>query len=299
MSTQKSLADNHEHSGPGSELYEPYSYLELDLSIDQDIATDFTCWSLEAEHGDLGLDTDNDNKPPLSALGRVLVNRGGPGVIRDLVESIANDAMNNLTFAKLRLDTIRAAQSVDTVLRVGDRLPANRIAMFGAAIKRIAAQPQQQSRLGLTAISAAANHFNGKPFRELERELQRVVPRSGGDHGGGGSRRYTVQEVLKAAGGFLMLDNSTDQVVAPYHESFFLYVMEKYDELLVWTHGDLRYAMPPRSKTMAQLGAQNHVRRAPKGRGAAAARKDFKGMAPRVPLDFNKMKLRRQGTSIF
>lgn len=225
----------------------------------------------------------------------MLVNRGGPGVIRDLVESIANDAMNNLTFAKLRLDTIRAAQSIDTVLRVGDRLPANRIAMFSAAIKRIAAQPQPQSRLGLTAISAAANHFNGKPFRELERELRRVVPRSGGDHSG--SRHYTVQEVLKAAGGFLMLDNSTDQVVAPYHESFFLYVMEKYDELLVWTHGDLRYAMPPRSKTMAQLGAQNHVKRAPKGRGAA--RKDFKDVAPRVPLDFNKMKLRRQGTSIF
>ncbi|KKY20341.1 putative tol protein [Diplodia seriata] len=224
--------------GPGSDFFEPYSHLELDLSMSLDLAVEFASWSLEAEHGDLGLDTDNDNKPPHSALGRTLVHRGGARAIQSLVNSIANDAFNNLTFIKLRLDAIRTATSIDAVLSVGDRLPANRVAMFDAAIERIAAQAQPQSRLGLAAISAAANRYNGRPFGELERELHRVVPRSGGAQGPRG--RYSVAEVLKATAGFLTVDNTEDQVVAPYHESFFLYVTEGYNELLVWTRGDLR-----------------------------------------------------------
>ncbi|KAL1645002.1 hypothetical protein SLS58_004073 [Diplodia intermedia] len=225
-------------SGPGSDFFEPYSHLELDLSMSLDLAVEFACWSLEAEHGDLGLDTDNDDKPPHSALGRTLVHRGGARAIQSLVNSIANDAFNNLTFIKLRLDAIRTATSVDAVLSVGDRLPGNRVAMFDAAIGRIAAQAQPQSRLGLAAISAAANRYHGRPFGELERELHRVVPRSGGAQGPRG--RYSVAEVLKATAGFLTVDNTEDQVVAPYHESFFLYVTEGYNELLVWTRGDLR-----------------------------------------------------------
>ncbi|OJD30377.1 heterokaryon incompatibility protein [Diplodia corticola] len=266
-----------------AELYEPYSHLEVDLSITGELAAEFASWSLEAEHGDLGLDTSNENKPPRSALGRTLVNRGGPKVIQSLVNSIANDAFNNISFIKLRLDAIRTAHSVDAVLTVGDRLPGNRVAMFDAAIKRIAGQAQPQSRLGLTAISAAANHYNGRPFRDLERELHRVVPRDGAR----GSQPYSVQEVLKATAGFLTVDNSEDQLVLPYHESFFLYVTENYNELLVWTRGDLRYAMPPRSKTMAQMGARDEGKRAPpKGR-----------VAPRVQLGHGKMKLARQGTT--
>ncbi|KAL0261362.1 hypothetical protein SLS55_002792 [Diplodia seriata] len=282
-------------SGPGSDFFEPYSHLELDLSMSLDLAVEFASWSLEAEHGDLGLDTDNDNKPPHSALGRTLVHRGGARAIQSLVNSIANDAFNNLTFIKLRLDAIRTATSIDAVLSVGDRLPANRVAMFDAAIERIAAQAQPQSRLGLAAISAAANRYNGRPFGELERELHRVVPRSGGAQGPRG--RYSVAEVLKATAGFLTVDNTEDQVVAPYHESFFLYVTEGYNELLVWTRGDLRYAMPPRSKTMAQMGARNKGEKGGPKRRVAGLR----GLreVPRVQLEHSKTKLARQGTSIF
>lgn len=205
----------------------------------------YVAWDLEREHGDLGLGSSNDTKPPLSLLGTVLRQRHG-GPAQTLLDSIANRAFGNIALTKLRLDLVHSAQSLEAVEVVGDRLPGKLVALFDAGIRGLEGQSPSQRDLGLIAIAAAARKFNGEPFATLKSWLQDPLSKPSSVDGPPRSR----EDVLQAVRGFLVADPYLDREIKAYHPSFQIYASERYNESLFWAHSQLRNNHITRSSTL-------------------------------------------------
>ena len=185
-------------------------------------------------------------KPPLSSRGKELRQRHGDDAQRHL-ESIVFKAFGNVGIAKLRLDLVHSAQSLEAVEVVSDRLPGNIIALFDAGIQRLEKQPDAQRELGLCAIAAAVHSYEGVPFATLERWVHEATSKSGAVK----IPPHTLEDVLQAAQGFLVVSSEVDRVIRHYHDSFYLYASEDYNESLLWARSQLRFDRLARSFTLA------------------------------------------------
>lgn len=236
-----------QNCGDASGFTEPYEYIDFEVGgIPTESIRKFVAWDLEKEHGDLGLQSLNDTKPPLSSLGKELRQRHGDGAQRHL-HSIELKAFGNIGIAKLRLDLVHSAQCLEAVEVVSDRLPGNIIALFDAGIQRLEKQPDAQRELGLCAIAAAVHSYEGVPFATLERWVHEATSKSGAVK----IPPHTLEDVLQAAQGFLVVNSDVDRVVRHYHDSFYLYASEDYNESLLWARSQLRFNGLARSFTLA------------------------------------------------
>ncbi|OCK96347.1 uncharacterized protein K441DRAFT_694885 [Cenococcum geophilum 1.58] len=230
-----------------SGFVEPYEYIDFEVGwIPTESIQKFVAWDLEKEHGDLGLQSLNDTKPPLSSRGKELRQRHGGDAQRHL-ESIVFKAFGNVGIAKLRLDLVHSTQSLEAVEIVRDRLPGNIIALFDAGIQRLEKQPDAQRELGLCAIAAAVHSYEGVPFATLERWVHEATSKSGAVK----IPPHTLEDVLQAAQGFLVVSSEVDRVIQYYHNDFYLYASEDYNESLLWARSQLRFDRLARSFTLA------------------------------------------------
>ncbi|KAK2049365.1 hypothetical protein LZ31DRAFT_627677 [Colletotrichum somersetense] len=247
----------------------PYNYVELDLSVDQQSFERFIDRDLEIEHGDLGLYSTNEDKPPHSDLGRDLVKARNHDALTILRRRIAHQSGANISLALLHLSNVHQLRSVDSILSpLPDVLPANIVAFFHAGMRRIEKQSRSQRDLGLKAIAAAAycDYRRGINYEVLDRLLQtptktlaRHQPTSAQSEpvvstiAGTGTRRspllipshHRLDEMLHAACGFLVVDNPVDDLhlatIRTYCEEFHVYAREKYSESLLWAHSELDF----------------------------------------------------------
>ncbi|KAK2027059.1 hypothetical protein LX32DRAFT_621504 [Colletotrichum zoysiae] len=247
----------------------PYNYVELDLSFNQQSFERFIDRDLEIEHGDLGLYSTNEDKPPHSDLGRDLVMARNHDALTILRRRIAHQSGANISLALLHLSNVHRLRSVDSILSPPpDVLPANIVAFFHAGMRRIGKQSRSQRDLGLKAIAAAAHcgYRRGIKYDVLDRLLQtptktlaRHQPTSAQSGpvvstiAGTETRRsplvipshHRLDEILHAACGFLVVDNPVDALhlatIRTYCEEFHVYAREKYSESLLWAHSELDF----------------------------------------------------------
>jgi hypothetical protein len=219
---------------------------------------DFVRRTIQREHGNLeilplsGDATPSDTWPISSALGRKLKtsDRG-----KSLITDTERRAEGNLAWARLRLDDICKAETLEDTLLRTDRLPRNLVALFDAGIWQIVRQREEVANLGLKAILLAS--LGLKAFPPITEEDQENSPDELGleDDANEGVpfndvrtwiytygrkvnyKLVTLKEVLHAARGFLKVEtevNPGDHIrLAVYHRDFGLYVRERYNATLI------------------------------------------------------------------
>ncbi|KAF2761057.1 hypothetical protein EJ05DRAFT_473619 [Pseudovirgaria hyperparasitica] len=230
----------------GGLLFEPSERLEIDFAVSDRSMRSFVSWDLEREHGDINLKSANDRKPPLSALGRSL--RDKPNATEELIEKIVERASGNITIAKLDLDSLANVQSVEAAISsfAGDRLSNNILALFDDVLERIKHLTEHERHITLASILSAVHEDHGARFQDIEKWIRESRLESDAQ----GHARLTVEEILRAARGFLGLSNCKDQLIYPYHEMLKLYADEHYDEALFWEHAHMRFGRMKRSETV-------------------------------------------------
>ncbi len=212
---------------------------------ESDELEDFVAYSLEKEHGDLGLGSPCPQKPPLSTLGRALTRSPqGTRAARNLADAIADRAENNIALALARLEMAHAAPTLEASRTVSDRLPPTITALFDAGMVRVEAQPAGRRELGLRAIAAVA-HFRSKPvrFADLERWLAEAELRApaAASH----IPHRSLEEVLHAANGFLVITSEygeAERYLKTYHTDFYVYASQGYRPSLAWATAELTFS---------------------------------------------------------
>jgi hypothetical protein len=200
--------------------------------------------TLQQEHGSLSTpaltpapfqsSTESDTYPPSSELGlALLATDQGKSLINDTVTR----AEGNLAWAKLRLDDLCKAESIDDTLLRTDRLPRNLVAMFDAGISLIEEEHEDVVRIGLRSILLAAedevtvedaniDEYPGIPFSSLANILCDVDDE-------GSPFPPMLMEVLHATRGFLKTyPLNEEMMITVYHKDFGLYVRERYNKIL-------------------------------------------------------------------
>ncbi|KDN70109.1 hypothetical protein CSUB01_11924 [Colletotrichum sublineola] len=252
------------------DFIQPYDYVELNLNVDQQSFERFIDWNLEMEHGDLGLCSTNEIKPPNSGLGRELIKARNHDALFILRKKIAHKSGANVSLVLLRLSNVHQLQSVDSILSpMPDTLPTNTVAFFHAGMQRIEEQSLSERDLGFKAIAAVAHYGyrGGVTYEALHRLLQtptktlaRHQPISAqyesvsSTAAGAETRRSPLaipvshrclDEMLHAACGFLVTDTSVDNLhlatIRTYCKEFHVYARENYNESLFWAHTQLRF----------------------------------------------------------
>lgn len=260
-------------SGESADFVQPFDHVEIKVDLNTRSVGRFIDWDLEAEHGDLGLgnndgedDDDPDGKPPKSAFGRQLSDPQNLEALDTLREQLRYHAQGNVSIARLRLDNVHQAQSIDAITSAwADTLPANIVAFFDAGIRRIEDQPPARRDLGLKAIAAVAHYHyadGGLAYAALDRILRRASARGHATrtqsapvvstttkrmHGSNTAvdvvhvPHRSLEEMLHAACGFLTVETLEHRPLRAYCESFHTYARENYNESLVWAHAQLDF----------------------------------------------------------
>jgi hypothetical protein len=206
----------------------PFDYAELDLGEilrkewEEDVA-DFGIWTIQIEHGNICpqkshvLWTDHD-WPPLTPIGETL------SAHMEFIDHTMIQAAGNLTLAKLRLEEICEADTLEATESVQDRLPSKIVSLFNTGIQGVKGQAEDIATLGMSAIKLATEEPHGISFAQLQKALHASDART--ELGS-----FNVQEVLHAAKGYLNVTWLEDgQHVKAYHIDFFLYASERYNE---------------------------------------------------------------------
>jgi len=223
---------------------------------------DFVAWDLEREHGDVGLESGSKTKPPLSTLGMSFLEGETGATANDWVNRIVDEAHGSVALAKLGLDRVHRAASVDAIeFTPPDRLPRNVQAMFEESIQAIQAQPTAQRDLALKAIAAVAKDgldYIGTPVSLVEKALRERPHASEQTH----VPPRSVEDLLQAARGFLRLEPpwefETEYQIAVYNFPFALYAVDGYNDELVWANAQLRTSNIPRSFTRKLTENEGH-----------------------------------------
>jgi len=220
-------------------LSQPFDHVDLDISLpSEEQVRKFVAWALEHEHGDLGLDSDAAEKPPLSLLGRRLRD-GGQGAAEGLVAHITSQAENNIALARARLELVHAVEDVAAAGVVRDRLPPNVSGLFDAILACVEAQPPSQRELGLKAIAAVGHddHVTVEAGALME-WLDRAAAWAGTIE----TPHRSLEDVLDAARGCLITTvpmGEQERFVLPFHDDFRTYINEGYRESLIWATAEL------------------------------------------------------------
>jgi hypothetical protein len=236
-------------------LTSPLKHIEAPLDqIPDDVMKDFIKRTIQREHGDLEGQTSNvgassSEWPPPSTLGRALIesDRG-----KSLIHDTETRAEGNLAWARLRLDDICKAETIEDTMLRKDRLPRNLVSLFDAGVREVESQQREVASLGLKAILLASlgsqafpsirkyipeellneeafdknEEMQGVPFVAIRNWIydHKVNPYPD---------LVTIKEVLHAAMGFLKVDPDDDDRISVYHKDFGLYVCERYNTKLV------------------------------------------------------------------
>ncbi|KAK2028801.1 hypothetical protein LX32DRAFT_618426 [Colletotrichum zoysiae] len=271
--------------GAAAEFVQPFDHVELEVDSATQPVARFIDWDLEMEHGELGLGSENPDKPPPSALGRRLIDPRNQEALARLRDRVGSQAEGNISLARLRLDNVHQTQSVGALFARFDVLPANIVDFFDVGIGRIEAQPPSQRDLGLKVIAAVA-HYDFTLGIEYE-HLQGIIRRSTKTPARAHAKRTTstptvstrrrrgsstpapetsshvahrsLEEMLHAARGFLTFRNEKSRPLVAFCESFHTYAREHYNESLVWAHAQLDFGG---EKGLAGIGdkAMRHSR---------------------------------------
>lgn len=206
-------------SDSAENLVEPYDHVNVPIAVPETSMKKFIAWDLEREHGDLGLGSSSD-KPPLSPLGVSL--KSGNSVEKH-ANGVFDDAGGNIGLARARLDLIHRADSLDSIETRRDQLPPNIVDLFDSGLKSIEQQPPGSRDIALGAIARAASHIGGVRIPELRDELL----------GLGIEETRSGEDVLEAAKGWLLATTKDNpQRLAVYHQSFYLYIAERYNQAI-------------------------------------------------------------------
>ncbi len=157
-----------------------YDHVDFNISLTSGESMDtFIAWSLEKEHGDLGLQSGVQDMPPISRLGLEITKSSYADEAQALVQRIAGRAEENITLALARLELIHSVDTLEQTKFIGDRLPPSIIALFDAAVRAVESQPEEQRDLGLKAIAAVAHAgahgLHGLKFTDLDRWLREAA----------------------------------------------------------------------------------------------------------------------------
>jgi hypothetical protein len=273
------------HSG-SDYFVEPYDRVNCAVGhIPANTMREFVSWDLEREHGDLGLGSANDRKPPLSMLGISLHQDRAGGAAAHLVQHIVDRAYGNVGMAKLRLDLVHGARTLEPIEAVHDRLPNNLLDTFEAGINSIEQQPDAWLRdLGLLAIAAAARNFNGVPFESLEQWLSKASTQSSLAH----VASRSPEEIVRAARGYLVQKHTYPIELTVYHPDFYYYVAEDYNESIFWKRSQLPVNGIVRAFTMGPAVGKTKKQESQPGRsvGIGRLRQSPRNGNPNMPSGF-------------
>ncbi|TDZ18759.1 hypothetical protein Cob_v008211 [Colletotrichum orbiculare MAFF 240422] len=251
---------------PSANFVEPYTQVELRLDDETLSLGQFISRDLELEHGDLGLQSTKEPKPPLSKLGRSLNDVPNKEAIEQLQERISQQADGNIALALLRLGNLHKLQSAEAALAPSaDVLPSNIVAFFHAGIDNIKRQPAAERDMGLKVIAAVArcDFLAGIPYEVVHRVI-RKSPKTSRTHlpariqsapavptttraetedlvALSHSTHHSLEEMLYAARGFLVTGGSSRQPLRAYCEAFYTYVQEDYNEALAESRNHLDF----------------------------------------------------------
>ncbi|KAK1985868.1 hypothetical protein LZ30DRAFT_685846 [Colletotrichum cereale] len=253
-------------SGDTAGFIQPFDHVELEIDSATQPVARFIDWDLEMEHGELGLGSENPDKPPPSALGRRLLDPRNQEALARLRNQVGSQAKGNISLARLRLDNVHQTQSVGALFARSDVLPANIVGFFDVGIRRIEKQPPSQRDLGLKVIAAVAHYdfFSGIEYEDLRGIIRRSTKTSARPHAKRTTSTPTVstrrrrstmpapetahvahrslEEMLHAARGFLtFMNNKNGRPLVAFCESFHTYARENYNESLVWAHAQLDF----------------------------------------------------------
>ncbi|KAL1633073.1 hypothetical protein SLS56_003144 [Neofusicoccum ribis] len=230
-------------SGLETILVEPFDRIDLSITTPDPALSAFIAFSLESTHGDLNLLTPNLDKPPISPLGMLIRKHNGGTYAQALVETITRKAEGNIGFSRLLLELVHEACSIEeieaTAGGAGDRLPKRIIDYFDAGIGKIqerAVQPERDPGLKAISVAATCEDCCYKTFDEVKSELEE------GNRSGAGQLAAVrvVDDVIRAANGFLVALKGEDHCVALYHEYFGFYVRQNYNTTLFWEHAMMK-----------------------------------------------------------
>ncbi|KAF6841655.1 hypothetical protein CPLU01_00327 [Colletotrichum plurivorum] len=252
--------------GNATNFVQPFNQVQLyldnnGLSLDRFISRD-----LEIEHGDLGLKSSEEDKPPPSELGRSLRDPRNRQTLDMLRERIAEQAHGNVSLALLRLSNVHRLQSVDGVLEpLADVLPSNVVAFFHDGVRRIVGQPAAQRDLGLKVIAAVAHYdfYSGIAYEALD-VLIRLPEKTLSRHQQAGKQPvpavltatgtteeaaaitspkpyHRLEDMLHAARGFLVVGTLPTRPLRVYCDTFRQYVRQKYSKPLADAYDQLDF----------------------------------------------------------
>lgn len=225
-----------DHGRHGLVLSEPYEriYVDINFEITTYAAIEgYIRWDLEREHGDLGLGSSNEVKPPASSLCKALARHKNRYAAQELVSYIAEKADSDITQARLRLDLVREAETVNSTQHTIFGLPGSVIAVFESGIKCIQEQEEPARTLGLNSIClvTTGHAYQGIEAGYFMKKLQAlcsVDPEKT-------AKSCFLDEIIHASRGFLSIywhESDNEEKVCSYHHDFFYYVLEDYNESL-------------------------------------------------------------------
>jgi hypothetical protein len=231
---------HHPSSHDDTELYYPLDHVNIRISIPEPVMKSFIAWSLEREHGDLGLGS-SARKPPLSRLGKSLSLDTVSKSVQKHADDVFEFSYGHIGIAKARLDVLHEMESLDKLETRKDQLPSRIVALFDAGLKRINAQDASQRKLALHALAAAAKFDDGLPVRDLREQaktLASIETRSG-------------EEIVEATQGFLMtITEKAVQNLTVFNQNLLYYVEQRY-------HTDLHRASVQLKAPRARWEPQN------------------------------------------
>jgi hypothetical protein len=183
---------------------------------------DYVTWDLENEHGDLHLEDNATEKPPLSMLGAKLRGSRRPKAAQWFRNQIVDQADRNPALARLRLDGAHENMSaIDDIEALPGELPVTLTALFEAGIRGIQNQAAPDAELGLKALAFWGSEYDSEEF------LLGVLAATGIPED-----QCTIERVLHATRGFLSPVLEGDRHIMEYSFSFGRYVKGGYSEIV-------------------------------------------------------------------
>lgn len=224
---------SHYYSGTEGPLVQPYDRVIIDMNeaFPDGMMGEFVAWDLEREHGNLGLASNNSNKPPLSSIGAALLASASDTILptpaQKMHQKIVMKAQGNMALARLRLDILH--ESAPETVEAGDRLsdlPADVIAFFSTGIRMMEAQQQQgvsnMGSVGVRILVLTLAILGDCPVETVAGLLEKAGYPIGSSSL---SPLCITQRVLHATRGFLLLRPSNKDLYR-YNETFQTFVYD-------------------------------------------------------------------------
>jgi hypothetical protein len=206
-------------SHDNSNLYEPYSHVNVRISVPNEAMKGYIAWELEREHGELGLGSPC-LKPPLSPLGRSLTSAKVLKSVQKHADDVLEFSYGHIGIAKARLDLLHGTESLELLELRQDQLPANIVALFDAGLEDMENQQACQRDLALRVLAIVAGSDDGAAIPDLLQSQSKIL---------GAAIVRSGEEILEATRGFLLATTWDDpQKLAAFNLNFLYYIKERY-----------------------------------------------------------------------